>query len=246
MDTTYTRWTDLKSKIENELDLNEETFITAAELIQYANSGIEEAEKMVMELYQDYFLASFQPTIVTGTADYVMPTSIWGNKIRMVVFSDGQSPPVNTYRMRRIPLHKVPFVGTNDDYQFLLTQAPPTTTDGPADGGIRFKVVPTPRSDMPANGVTIWYLRFANRVVDDTSQIDIPEATAFIEWYIRVKVYRKEGHFLLQDAVAELEKQRQILRESLDSMAPDEEECLEPDMSFYVDFYSNGYNGGQW
>lgn len=240
MDTTYTKWSDLRGKIEQELDLNEETFVTLPELIQYANSAIDEAEKMVLELYQDYFLTPWQPTLVNGTAGYTLPATIWGNKIRLAYYTTaGDTQP--TYKISRIPLHETMYVSPMDDYRFMITQAPPQTTDGPVDGGIRFQLFPPSRES--GTPITVFYIRHANRIVDDGSQIDIPEATAFIEWYIRVKVYRKEGHFLLQDAEAELEKQRQFLRESLDQMSPDETELITGDMSFYYEFYTNGYNG---
>ena len=46
----YWTWAQVKTKIMNDLDLNEETFIRPSELLEYCNEAIDEAEAEIHTL----------------------------------------------------------------------------------------------------------------------------------------------------------------------------------------------------
>jgi hypothetical protein len=79
------------------------------------------------------------------------------------------------------------------------------------------------------------YIRNANRVADDSSIIDLPEAMNFIFAYVKVRVYTKEVNPLVQLALSDLEAQRTYLQTTLSSMTVDDDNDIAPDMSFYSD-----------
>ena len=63
-------WATLRAKIQRDLDLQDEIFITNTELLGYANEAIDEAEQEVLTIYEDYFLTNENLALVTGTAEY--------------------------------------------------------------------------------------------------------------------------------------------------------------------------------
>ncbi len=54
-------WTylEMKNKLEVDLDLQDETFVTTDELIGYFNEALTESESEMITLNQDYFLTKF-------------------------------------------------------------------------------------------------------------------------------------------------------------------------------------------
>lgn len=226
-------WGQLKALVKSELDLDEETFIDDTELMNYANRAIDEAEQLVMSIYQDYFRTKYSPPLVNGTSEYVMPTDIYANKIRFIQYSNGSKK----YKVNRIKTAEIAHVNSGDDYLFDIEHKAST---GSSDPGIRFVLYPASRET--GTPMTIWYIRNATRLVDDNSAIDVPEAINFMRQYIAVMVFRKELHPLLQASEADLERQRVMLKETLDQMAPDDYELIDQDMSFYEDF-ANEMNG---
>ena len=52
----YWAWSEIRSKIEQECDLEDEDFVRRDELLAYCNEAIDEAEAEIHSLYEDYFL----------------------------------------------------------------------------------------------------------------------------------------------------------------------------------------------
>jgi len=220
-------WAELKAIIKSELDLDEETFVDADELRNYCNKAIDEGEQHVMLIYQDYFRKSSYLNVVAGEPNYALPGDIYANKIRHLQYNDGS----NKYRMTRIHPSETMFLQGNEDYKYDLEHKA-TAVD--TDTGMDLVIYPTPR--LSGTLVRMWYIRNASRVVDDTTVIDLPESKNFIQAYIAREIALKEGSPYLQLRENELAKQIDLYKQTLDKMVPDDQELIEPDMSFYYDF----------
>ncbi len=215
---------EIVAKIEADLDLEEETFITTNELYNYINEAIRDCEAEIHTLYEDYFLVSAPISLVTGTSEYSLPADIYANKIRGLVFDNGS----DKYLMTRIKkFEDIPFVQSNDPYQFLITNS--------GTSGIKLKLFPNSR-DTSASFLTVWYLREAKKLAADGDICDIPEFINYILSHIKVSCLKKEGHPLLPIEVANLDKLRQNMVETLSSMVVDGDTKIPLDTSFYEDF----------
>ena len=81
--------------------------------------------------------------------------------------------------------------------------------------------------------VKCWYIRNANRFVDDSSLCDIPEFSEFIVAYVSYWAALKENHPATSVYKQELEQQRQLMLGTLSEMVPDDNDEVLGDYSFY-------------
>ena len=227
--------TEVIEKIQDEMDLQEESFIDQNEYISYINEAIDEAEAEIHNLYEFYFKSSSTISLVNGTASYALPTSIYANKIKHVSYKKNST---DYYRVPRIKDAEKAFVEEQINGQYLYDIQNNNTTDG-----VQIVFYPTPTESV-ANGITLWFIRNAERVSALTDKVDIPEFHTFIFAFLKVKVALKEDHPLLRSYQAELERQRDLMRRTLSTMIPDEDEELRMDTSFYTD-WDDGY-GDYW
>lgn len=223
-------WTylEIKTKVENDLDLVDEIFITATEMLGYVNEAIDNAEAQIHALYEDYFLTLDTLALVTGTSTYSMPSDIYANKIRSIYYVNGQTKyPIKKWRK---PLHLIPFVDTSDDYMYL----PINTTAS----GYQMKLFPAAQETSSTN-VTRWYIRNAKVLVSDSDVCDIPEFINYILQYTKMRCYEKEGHVTTLKAIDDTEKEKLLMIQTLTNMVDDEDNELRKDFSFYDDFDSD-------
>lgn len=224
MSKTFT-WLELKTKVENDLDLIDEKFITPAELLGYANEAIDEAEQEILTIYEDYFLTNEVLPLVAAQADYDLPVDIWAHKIRQVLYNDG----TKKYPIRRIKqLEQVNEVTANEStYRYLIVNS---LASGP-----KIRLFPA-SLETSANNVTIWFIRNAREITLDADLVDVPEAHKFILQHIKLRCYEKEGSQQQNKAQQDLERERKLLVDSLSAMVPDEDNYMQMDTSFYEDF----------
>lgn len=218
-------WTyaEAKAKIERDLDMQEETFVTPDEMVMYFNDAIDECEAEIHNLFEDYFLTEASITLVPGTDRYSLPSDIYANKIRSLWFNDGNL----RYQVKRTRHKNLPFTDMSDIvYSYQMQHRSPGE-------GITIKL--NPSVTHAGNYLHIQYIRNANRVYLGTDVIDIPECMGFVFAYVKEKVCNKETHPLLQSAQAQLEKQRELLLVTLKSMTIDDDNEIEADLSFYDD-----------
>lgn len=217
----------VKQKVERDLDLEGETFISDEEILGYCNEAIDDAEAEIHKINEDYFLTKYSVPLVQGTSVYDMPTDIYANKIRGVTYSNGS----DVYPVTRIRgSHKfstIAFInqaGASDDYRYEL--------EHDALLGMQFVLYPAART-TDSTVMKLWYIRNAATVALDTDTIDIPEFVNFIYQHMKWRCYEKEGHPNTPDAVVSLEKQRALMIQTLTDMVPDEDDTIEQDMSHY-------------
>lgn len=229
---TVWTWGDIADKVSNDLDLNGETFISPEELLGYGNAALDEASKEVMGLYDEYFEAEAPLALTSGTSLYALPTDIYAIKITLITYNDGAT------KYEIVPLkdkRQIPFVQETDDYRYRIINQ--------TGQGFKLKLYP-PSRETSASNVTIFYYRTPTRFVDETTQLDIPEAAQFIIQHVKDACINKEaGTLYSAPPSAALEKQRQLLKTLLDEMKPDANNNLVPDTSFYEDYDIDCFGG---
>ena len=231
----YWTYAEIKSKVLKDLGLEQEESVRDDELLAYCNEAIDECESEIHTIYEDYFLTSATVDLVSGTSLYAMPSNIYANKIRGVVYRNGNT----VYPVTRIKeLNRfidIMMTSTNDtsaSYRYFLINNSAAT-------GIQMQLVPASRETLPA-AITMWYLRNANRMVALTDICDIPEFTSFVIQWMKMRCYEKEGDGRFQAAATMTDQQRQQMVETLSAMIPDGDTSLEADTSHYRDMMIQG------
>lgn len=221
-------WLEIRTKIENDLDLIEENFITQVELLGYANEAIDECEAEIHSIHPEYFKTSANLALVSGTADYSLPSDIYANKILGVYYTNGATK----YRVRRIrDIDELQFIQAGEPYRFELLNS--------SASGQQIRICPTPTETSSTN-ITLWYIRNAKRLALTTDECDIPEFVNFIFKHIKKSCLAKEmGGQAPQGAVMELDFERKLMLETLGEMVPDRENEILADFSFYNEFDSS-------
>lgn len=222
-------WTvgEIKDRVIQELDLEGEDFITDAELNGYIQSAINEAVQEVVKLYEKYFETEAFLPLVSGTSVYDYPSDIWGTKVTLIQYDNGSQK----YPIKRIrDLKKIAYIRENDVYCYRPIN---NAGDGP-----QIKIYPTPNETSSEN-VVVYYLRTPSAIVNDSSIVDVPEASNFIIQHVKDSCAAKEsGSMYSKQPSVELEKQRELLQSTLSDMIPDGDNTLEGDFSFYEEFDS--------
>lgn len=226
---------DLKSNLQKELDLEDETFITPEEFLNYFNEAVDMVESAIHQIYEDYFLTNASITFVNGTAEYSLPSDIFAQKIRGMFYSDGAS---NIFEIRRVKqLNEINYLNLAQrpvyDYRYLIKND--------STSGLKLVFYPTPNEST--TNVTMWYLRNAKRFATDSDVCDIPEFTSVIVQYVRWKCLDKEGHPAVQMAAITLQQLRQEMVDTLTARVPDEDNYVVKDSSHYDDFDNVFYGG---
>lgn len=227
-------WTteEILEKIEEDCDLQDETFMRPGELLKLANIAIDEAEAEIHGLYEDYFL-KYEDIPVTANAETIeVPDDIYGMKIRRLFYYQGSVGSTSYHRVHRLSDSKKfeekaqndSTSSTGNMYQFFPINSTPGTPE----------IMFTPKIQT-AGVMRLWYLRNANRLVADDDICDIPEFINFIFARMKVGVYGKEGHPSLADAKEELEMERARMIGTLQSMVPDDENEIDADFTYYDD-----------
>lgn len=230
----YKTYSQIKVKVERELDIEAEEFIQPDEFLGYVNDGIDECEARIhkLGLEDDYFLTKAFLALTTAQEDYSLPSNIYADKIRKILYSNGAT----IYEIERIrgknkfeDIARINQYNTSTDYyQFLLRN------DSAAVGKV-LQLIPPSRETI-SQAVTIWYIRNATKMVDDTSICDLPEiAMQFLYQYIKYRCYEKEGHPNQDSSKMELQQIEMTMMSTLEQQVPDDHTEVEKDLSIYGD-----------
>lgn len=223
----YWTWQEIRTKVERDLDSEDEVMVTEAELLGYANEAIREVERQLHKLCEDYFLKSAPITLVQGTESYDLPADIYAMKIRGLIYRNGSSVwQANRIRdWRKFVKYEAELTGTQNtkQYGFFISNA--------TAGDPQLILSPTPQES--GQYLKLWYIREANQLVDETSVCDIPEAINYVMQYMKVRYYEKENHPMLGKAVADLEQEKETTLAVMSSMVVDNENLIEVDTQIY-------------
>jgi hypothetical protein len=145
---------DIKSYVQNRLDLRDEAFITPIELLQYTEEALKycEAEVHKLNIEDQYFEAEHFIRLFNGKPDYNLPSNIYANKILRIVYQTASA----AYDMSRIS-HRRRYVDSSNidrygdasgnDFRYRIVN------NNPVDGTkVRFH--PRPTFSTPAWGFT--------------------------------------------------------------------------------------------
>lgn len=226
---------DIKTRLKNDCDIYDEDFIElSVELLGLINSAIDDVEAIIHNLYEDYFLVRSTISLVSGTQSYSLPSDIYANKVRSLIYNDGTAKRYIVNKIQRFI--EAELIQTNEDYRYLMSND--------SVSGAQLMLFPTPAETN--TNLKVWYIRNAKRLSSASDSCDIPEFINFIYAHVKWQVARK-GKDLIDLGLAEkdLAVQRQLLVDTLTDMVPDEGNFVYKDFSFYLDFdypdYSERY-----
>lgn len=224
----YWTWSQIKTKIESDLDLAEETFIEPDEMLGYVNEGIRVAEAQIHSMYEDYFLKRSTITMAVGQESYDLPDDIYAHKIRRLVYQNG-STVFEIKRLRDWKKFEILADGEMQSNNTVLGYMLINDTPGQP----KMLLSPIPNESGPY--LKLWYLREANKLVNLTDICDIPEFVNFVIKYAKVKCMEKETNPNLSVGLADLEKERENMVSTLANMVPDANNQIEADFSHYYE-----------
>lgn len=222
---SFATYGDIRAKVEADLDMEDETFVKPEEMLGYCKDAIHEAEVIINALCADYFLA--EPAtinLVAGQEEYDLPSDIFVDKIRRIVYYNGNE----LYNIRRQRRHNsfrdIEDIQNNESYTYQILNG--------SSPGRRIHFYPTPQASETGT-VKVWYIRNANLPSTDTDIIDINEFRSFIEKAMKMYCMAKEGHPNLDMAVREYEAEKEAMDKTLRDRVPDEDTQVEQDHTYY-------------
>lgn len=230
--STAQTYLQLKTNLELELDLQSEDFISATELQGYFNEAVTLVSSEIHTIYEDYFLTKLPLSLVQGTQSYPLPADIFATKIRAIIYDDGGTKKYQIKQIRKI--EDIPFVDASDDYRCKFLND--------ATFGNQLLLYPTSRETSSTN-VTFWYLREAKQFTQDTDVCDLPEFTSVIIQYVRWKCLAKELHPEADKHLAEFNRLKDLMVQTLTNKIVDEDTTITPEFEFYRAFDSDFWWG---
>lgn len=217
-------WLEIKTEIEADYDLAEETWIAPAELMSAANAAISSIEKQIHTFHDKYFETQQAVPVTANTSIYSLPSNIYAAKITGLFYNDGSEK----YEIKPIKrLSETIDVDANAPYRYKIIN---TSTSG-----MQLKIYPPVRSTS-ADAVTMFYIRNANLFALDADQLDIPEAKDFVKQYVIDFAVNKERMTPDAPESPKLQTLRKDLLESLENMIDDDNTGVEVDFSYYEEF----------
>lgn len=223
---------DIRDQVIDDLDLNEETFVSETDLNRWINDAIEDAEGEIHVLYEDYYLTEEDPVAITaGQTKVDYPADIYANKIRKIIFSDGSSNSIATHEVKQIKditRAKELDIYYDSSTNPILRWMP----SNKASEGRKIRLFP----DSGRSGfLYVFYIRNATKLVADTDICDIDEFERYIVQFTKTQAYLKDGDPRADDSKILEEQLRGKMISQLTDMAPDDNTEIEMDISHYDD-----------
>lgn len=223
----------VRTKIERDLDLEEEEFIQTAELTEFVNDAITiiEAHMISMGLRDRYFYTRTTLNLVSGTADYALPSNLYEDKIKEVVYSNGAT----IYRVKLLDhdhteeeIEHLNRFSTTEYYQYRIRSD--------SSSAKYFQLVPASR-ETATGVIKIGYFRDLGRVSSEADLVEVPDiALQWLYQYVKTLVYEKEdgAEGLLEPALAKLKALEDLMLSTLRGQVADSgNTLLEMDKSIY-------------
>jgi hypothetical protein len=237
----YQTYGQVRTRVIQELDLGNESFIAPDEMVGFCNEALAEAEAEIHKINEDYFLKKATISLTLGQQLYSLPADIYANKIRQILYSNNAI----IYPLRHIKRSETTFYdATVTDYfgaaQFYRYRY--LIINSSAAAGMQIELHPPAVETGPL--LQIWYLRSiglvplvsaGSQAASDAALIDVPEFYNFILHYMKAKCLEKDSDPRLETALVALEHQRKMMVDTLTQMIPDDDDTIAPDLSFYWD-----------
>lgn len=235
---------EFEKKVRLDLDLHDtDNFVGQDEFAGITNEAIDVAEATIMATFEDYFLTPATLTMVQGASDISLPDDIYAQKIREIVYKNGDRifpltelrDPRKFYKKAVLDRESV----SQDEYSYFLKSA---------TAGAQDKLVLVPAALESGAYLEMWYIRNANRIPLQTDSgspsratqlatvIDIPEWRAYLEQYVKWRCYQKmkdaQGE---ANAAAALEKLGELMLINLKDKKLNQETDVPMDTSHYME-----------
>lgn len=230
-DTTekYWTWSEVWAYLSAELDLEGADFVTESLAMSWANEAIDEAETIIQSLYQDYFLMPDTITLIDGQADYAPPTSLYGFKIKNLIYSGPNGVYEIVRKRNQAALVESEYRTATEDrsspYQYFILNTLP--------GQPKIRFDPPAYESGPY--VKAWFYRQANRLSTGSDIVDLPEFVQFVIDTLRERICFKEaaGSPRHMDAKERVEKVKSRMLNTLKELAADGAAAIEADFTHY-------------
>lgn len=229
----FLTWGQMWGVLQNgELDLGDTSEVDDNEAMEYANQGIRECSAEILTIYEDYFLKKASPNLsLVQNADTIsLPGDIYANKIRGITYSNGTLVyPVHQIKeWHKFMQYRLLRIAPNQAmrYRYFMVNA---------SAGTSASIVLSPPAQENGAFLETWYIRRANEFASESDVCDIPEFVQYVYDHIRVKVYEKGSHPMLQKAIEDKKETKRLMIETLTAMVPDNDNRIEADMSHYME-----------
>lgn len=215
---------DFVGWIKEDLDLDtpdgEHPFISTDQIKRHVRYSARKAASIIHNLYEDYYLKVAYLPIVAGTQSYSLPTGIYANKIRRIIYDDGST----SYRIDRIQdINEIAPITENEDYRYIILN----------DTEPKITIYPAPR-ETSATSIKIYFIRETKQLLLDTDECDIPEFDDFILAEAKYRCLFKDfANPIRADLKEEAIEQRQLMIASLTNRQPDDQTLMKADFSHY-------------
>ena len=215
----------LVSKVQDDMDLHEENFVTTEDLKQFVNDAIDDAEEIIIDCFSDFFLTYSFAEVVAEDTEIALPADIYESRIRGIWFNaSGFESPVPTgegYKVKKLKLERMMDVSTGDAYQYRLFNSSVL--------GQKLKIFPAIREDSE-DQFLLCYIRQARRLYNTTDVLEKGIRVQYVLTHVKKAVASKIGDPMVEELKVKLDEQKQVIRRSLSNLTDDDEDSyLEPD-----------------
>ena len=229
---------ELRERIQADLDLQDETFITDSDVNAWINESIKKAESVIHGLYEDYFLTQTTQVITAGTYLYSYPSDVYANKIRKIIYHDGGKS--SSHEVRRVS--SLVEGSERDIYSTGSNHVLQWSPYNSKSGGRQIRLFP----EAGRTGtLIIWYIRNARQLVDETvdgvttvadaQSCDVDEFERYILQCVKTECYFKDGDPRAVPSRQLEEMLKRDMIETLSNAVPDNNDEIPMDFSFYDD-----------
>lgn len=222
----------IREKVMLELDLMSQTgsyvkgtaFIKPTEIDGHIQDSVKLISSYIHNLYEDYYMTIQNYNLVSGTQDYALPTNIYVNKIRRIIYNNG----ANKYKITRLTnIDDIPYIADSDYYKYMLV-----------NNGLVDVLRLYPKAyETSANTMQVYYCRRPKELVNDTDFLDIPEEfDNVVISDVKYRCLAKEPENPMLNVVkATRDEQLGQMIQTLSKRVPDDQTDIRPDISFYED-----------
>lgn len=233
---------DLETRVRNDLDLNDSNnFIGSEEMVSLFNEALLDGESEIMSLNQDYFLKQATITLVQGQSAYSLPTDIYGQKIRSLMYVNGPKiyPIIRIKELHEFyKYEEVNYYATGEtEYGYILLNQ---------TAGLESKISLAPPAIENGPYVRIYYIRHAQRIpligengatraTQLATIVDLPEWADYMVQFVKCRCYEKEMDPRLSAALEALANRKKMMVESLSKQVVDNSDDIPVDIQFYTE-----------
>lgn len=235
-------WTldKLICKIQNDLELHAENFVTRPEILSFINEAIADAEQLIIDSFSDFFLTFVDYPIAIGDNELPLPTNLFDFRIRGIYYDtkgyiQSTTNTSDWYKIKKLPLERFALINQSDIYHYRIINDSVT--------GARIGIFPSFREQSGA--VTrLWYIRQALRLYEDADILETGLKPEYILAHTKLAIMSKEGDPAQDLQLAILGNQEQKLLSSISRLTDDDEDdYLEMDLNALDEAYGNQETG---